>query len=88
MVTLLPGRNGKANSLFQSNNITPSCCRILALEIMLDGIGEHLSFALAIFLGVLLGANHDSFRAITLIDTVYHLIQPVHFLNLLGIEVK
>ena len=55
---------------------------------MLDGIGEHLSFALAIFLGVLLGANHDSFRAITLIDTVYHLIQPVHFLNLLGIEVK
>ena len=88
MVTLLPGRNGKANSLFQSNNITPSCCRVLALEVMLDGIGEHLSLALAILLSVLLCANHDGFRAITLIDTIYHLIQPVHFLNLFRIEVK
>ena len=40
--------------LFELYNITPSCCGVLALEIMLDGVGEYISLALAVLLGVLL----------------------------------
>ena len=62
---------------------------VLALVIVLNGIGE--DFGLDIFpvlLSILLRANYDRLRAITLVDTVYHLIQPVHLLNLFRIDVE
>jgi hypothetical protein len=37
-----------------SCSTAPSCSGILALEIMLDGIGEHITLTLAILLSVLL----------------------------------
>ena len=54
-------------SSFQPNDITPSCSRILALEVVLNGISEDLCLALAVGTGVLLGANDNGFGAITLL---------------------
>ena len=42
------------------DDIRPTCGWILALEVMLDGIGEDICFALTVFLGVLLCSKHDS----------------------------
>jgi len=40
--------------LFELDDIIPSGSGVLALEIMLDGIGEDICLALAVLLGVLL----------------------------------
>ena len=55
---------------------------------MLDGIGEDVGFTFAILLGILLGTDDDSFRAMHAIDAVYNLVQAPHLLNLLGIDVE
>ena len=41
------------------NDIRPTCGWILALEVMLDGIGEDISLTLAVFLRVLLRSEYD-----------------------------
>ena len=73
---------------FQLDDITPPCRWVFGFIIMLDGIGEHLCLTLTILLGVLLGADHDGLTAITLVDTVYHLVQALHLLNLLRIDIE
>ena len=56
--------------LLQNNNVTPTGRWILTLEIMLDGIGKDISFALAILLSVLLAEL--LFSKILKSDTVIH----------------
>ena len=46
-------------SALDLDDIRPTGGWILALEIMLDGIGENIGFALAVFLCVLLRSKHD-----------------------------
>lgn len=55
---------------------------------MFDGVGEDLCSPYAIFLRVLLGAYYDGFGAITLVDAVDHLVELVHLLYLLGIDIE
>lgn len=61
--------------LFQPYNITPPCRGVLAPEIVLDGVGEHIGFALLVLLSVLLSSQYHRFRSIHFVYSVYHLIQ-------------
>ena len=55
---------------------------------MLDGIGKDLCFPFAIFLHVLLTAQHNGLRTIKFVDTVDDGIKFAHFLELFGIRIK
>ena len=75
-------------SLFQSNDITPPCRGVLASEIVLDGIGEHIGFALLVLLPVLLGCQDYSLRTIYLVDSVNHLVQRLQLFESFSVDVK
>ena len=70
------------------DNIFPPCSRILALEVMFDGISEHTSLSFASFWGILLASDDHFFRSIDLIDIVNDRIQFAIFLYFLCIFVK
>lgn len=55
---------------------------------MLDGIGEDVGFAFAIFSGILLGANDYCLGAIKTVDTVDDLVEAAHLLDLFGVDVE
>ena len=55
---------------------------------MLDGIGEYFCLALAVLLGVLLGANDDGLGAIASVNPVKHFVQTLHLLYLFGVDVE
>jgi hypothetical protein len=56
---------------------------------MLDGIGEDTSlYVFAVLLGVLLGADDESFGAVAFVDAVYHLVELPELLDVFGIEVE
>ena len=55
---------------------------------MHDGVGEDISFAFAVLLGVLLGADDESFGAVAFVDAVYHLVELPELLDVFGIEVE
>ena len=55
---------------------------------MLDGIGENISFTLAVFLRILLGTEYDSLASMHSVNPIYNLVEPLHFLELFGIDVK
>lgn len=74
--------------LFQYDNVTPASRWVLTLEIMLDGIGKDLCFPFAIFLYVLLTAQHDGLRTIKFVDAINDCIQLTHLLELFCIRVK
>jgi hypothetical protein len=47
-------------SLLQFDNVGPTGSWVWTFEIVLDGVGEDVSFAFAVFSGILLGANDNS----------------------------
>ena len=55
---------------------------------MLDGISKYLRLALAVFLGILLRAKNDGLASVHAVNSVYHLVQTLHLLELLGIDVE
>ena len=73
--------------LFQPYNITPSCSGVLAPEIVLDGVGEHIGFALLV-LSVLLSSKDYGLGPIHLVYPVYHLVQRLQLLESFGVDVK
>ena len=74
--------------LFELDDITPSCSGVLALEIVLDGVGENISLTLAVFLGILLGSEDDSLASMQSVNPIYYLIESLHFLELFSIDVE
>ena len=55
---------------------------------MLDGVGEDVGFAFAVFSGILLGANDYSLGAVKAVNTVDDLVEAAHLLDLLGVDVE
>ena len=55
---------------------------------MLDGIGEDISLALAVFLGVLLCTKYYGFAAVESVDPVNDLIEAFHLLELFCIDIE
>ena len=55
---------------------------------MFDGIGEDVGFALAIFSGILLGANDYCLGAVKAVNTVDDLVKAAHLLDLFGVDVE
>ena len=55
---------------------------------MLDGISKYLRLALAVFLGILLRAKNDGLASVHAVNPVYHLVQTLHFLELLSIDIE
>ena len=55
---------------------------------MLDGISKYLRLALAVFLGILLRAKNDGLASVHAVNSVYHLVQTLHLLELLSIDVE
>ena len=74
--------------LFQPYNITPSCSGVLAPEIVLDGVGEHIGFALLVLLSVLLSSKDYGLGPIHLVYPVYQLVQRLQLLESFGVDVK
>ena len=72
--------------LFEFDNIAPPSSGVLALEIVLDGIGKYI--CLTVLLSVLLCAYYDCLRAVTSVNPINHSIQPLHLLNLLRINIE
>ena len=58
------------------------------LEIVLDGIGKDISLTLAILLGVLLGTENDGLASMQSVNPVYHLVKPLHLLELFSVDVE
>ena len=56
--------------LLQLNYITPSGGGVLALVVVLDGVGKDFGF-LAFALGVLLSAKDNSLGAVNLVDFIH-----------------
>ena len=55
---------------------------------MLDGISKYISLSLSIFLSILLGTEDDSLASMHSVNPVYHLVKPLHFLELFSIDVE
>ena len=68
--------------------IRPARGRIGTLEIMLDGIGKDIGFALAILFCILLGTEDDGLASMQSVNPIYHLIETLHLLELFGIDVE
>ena len=75
-------------SALDLDDIRPTGGWILALEIMLDGIGENIGFTLTIFLRILLGTEDDSLASMHSVNPIYHLIKTLHFLELFSVDVE
>ena len=76
------------NSTFQTNDIAPASGGVWGFEVVLDGVGEDVGLAFAVFLGVLLAADDDGLGAVAFVDAVYHLVELPELLDVFGIEVK
>lgn len=72
----------------QLDDIAPSRCGVLAAEVMLDGIGEYISLAFALLLGVLLRAHDEGLGAVEAVDSVEHIVKRLQLVVLLGLDVK
>ena len=55
---------------------------------MLDGISKYLRFAFTILLCILLRAKNDGLASVHAVNSVYHLVQTLHLLELLGIDIE
>ena len=55
---------------------------------MLDGIGKDLRFAFTILLCILLRAQYYRLASVHAVNSVYHLVQTLHLLELLSIDVE
>ena len=55
---------------------------------MLDGIGKDIGLSLTILLGVLLRTKYNRLASMHSVNPVYHLVKPLHFLELFGIDVE
>ena len=55
---------------------------------MFDGIGENIGFSFPVLLGVLLRPQHNSLGALHSVNPVYYFIEPLHLLELLGVDVE
>ena len=56
--------------------------------VVLDGISKDVGAALAVGLGVLLGAEDNGLGAMQAVDAVDDLVEAAHLLELLGIDVE
>ena len=75
-------------SALDLDDIRPTGGWILALEIMLDGIGENIGLTFPIRTGILLRTKHNSLASVHAVNPIYYLIQPFHFLELFGVDVE
>ena len=55
---------------------------------MLNGIGEYISLSLTILLSILLRAEDYGLTSMKSVNPVNNLIEPFHFLELFGIDIK
>ena len=76
------------DTLFQADDVAPAGGGVLTLIIVLNGICEDFSLALAVGTGVLLGADDNGFGAITLVDAVDYFVKSFHLTDLLGGNVE
>ena len=74
--------------LFQLDDVAPAGGGVRTFMVVLDGISEDVGTALAVGLGVLLGAENNGLGAMQAIDAVDDLVEAAHLLELLGIDVE
>ena len=72
----------------EADHVRPTCGRIGTLEIMLDGIGENICFALSVLSGVLLRTKHYSLASLHPVNPIYYFIKPLHLLKLFSVDVE
>ena len=84
----MPSKQNTQNISLQLDDVAPAGGGIRALVVVLDSVGKDVGAALAVGLGVLLGAEDNGLGAMQAVDAVDDLVEAAHLLELLGIDVE